>query len=1247
MFFSFNIKTRLVIAGVLFALGIFVLLQSFILDQGQVPLAHGSATDNLRGWGWSEGIGWISLNCYNDYDDNGTFDNCCPGGNSSFCSSYGGLSGGDYGVDFNTTSNKLTGWAWSDMAGWICFGETCTPPAKCEGGDNDGLACTTDADCPGGICQNRSPHGRDPWACVGRPDWSGGTLLCSGDAGESFNNTANIVSQWKMNDAISDSATSDTISTNHGTLKPTPTSDAPKQVKGKYDIGLSFDGTNDYIEVADSVDLSITGSLTVEAWVKRGAVGTEQTIVGKWDEANNQRSYRLWFDTSNNVNFSVSSNGTAVTTITQAPKCVAGSDPEETVACTVDANCAGSGVCKNKPITDVREWHHVAGKFIAGSSLRIFIDGRLAGVQTTSVPASIYDSNKPLYFGTKFGATVLDTYFNGSIDNVSVWNRAKSGNEIFDDAHMEISGWAKAISSKEGGWLSLRGFTRGDKVWGAYLKDYLGFYTLGGFIGERHNNERLSTTGLVSHWKLNEHTWDGTANEVIDGSGNNNHGTASGGVTTIDKGIFSRAGDFDGTDDEVDFGNNASLKITGNLTIEAWIKRGDALTTFQSLVTKWQTSSTKAYAMHLYNNQLYGYISKDGMATNRAYRVSSSSLTSTTDWYHVAMVYTTAPSLDIYVNGALDNGTLTTAGSWDSIYDSIDSVQIGNGGDNNNSYFKGMIDNVSIYSRAKSPTEIKADYDRKNPYSAGWGDFDDDPPAPLAFNTLSLDSSVSCSQMLVQWEPSTWAESYSYWREQQTSTTCDACTSSSECTTNGYTEYSYLSTCSATECSLSDTGLTENTGYCYTVEAHNDTGDTWITNTLPSYPAPQWKSTTLCPVSTGLIVDNTVCGQLKLVWDTVTGSDGYNTYRDLDDTKCSTGVNSTGCEAIGHTGEAMDYDADNDGTTDLVGNWKMNEGSGTTVADSSGSSNTGTATGSGGTNTAGPAVDTAGLFSNARSFDGTDDYIDLPNVLDPSTTDFTIEFWFKVGALDATNTDDQIILAQENDTTTSTGGEAWLFINDSANAGANADALESYLGGAYTDTGVAPTAGQWYHAVLTKSGTSIKIYINGELKVTGTQTVEATDGGLRIGLSKADTNPFNGVIDNVSIYNVAKTAEQIRIDYEAGDCGGADCGVDSSSTVCHQQGVADSLCGKDQSDASACCFIDKRIVPFTNYYYKLTASNEAGESLGSSTFKVCSGGATNAGVEGGVCTSDADCPSGETCIAPQTSCYPAPEAGEE
>jgi len=67
--------------------------------------------------------------------------------------------------------------------------------------------------------------------------------------------------------------------------------------------------------------------------------------------------------------------------------------------------------------------------------------------------------------------------------------------------------------------------------------------------------------GLVGHWKMDEASWSGTSGEVMDSSGAGNHGTAIGGVTTTN-GRIGNAGDFDGTNDYIDCGNDTSLNPT-------------------------------------------------------------------------------------------------------------------------------------------------------------------------------------------------------------------------------------------------------------------------------------------------------------------------------------------------------------------------------------------------------------------------------------------------------------------------------------------------------------------------------------------------------------------------------------------------------------------------------------------------------------------------------------------------------------
>ena len=162
---------------------------------------------------------------------------------------------------------------------------------------------------------------------------------------------------------------------------------------GKYGRALDFDGTNDYVQVSDSTSTSITGDLTISAWVRPDNVDKEQTILGKWDEttANNDRSYRLWLDSSNKLNLSVSTDGSATTTHTG------------------DTALSAS------------TWYHVEATYDTSTSMDVYLNGKLDATQkTASVPASIDDNASNLYMGAKENTSGnIDTKFDGHARHAS------------------------------------------------------------------------------------------------------------------------------------------------------------------------------------------------------------------------------------------------------------------------------------------------------------------------------------------------------------------------------------------------------------------------------------------------------------------------------------------------------------------------------------------------------------------------------------------------------------------------------------------------------------------------------------------------------------------------------------------------------------------------------------------------------------------------------------------------------------
>ncbi|MEO9869622.1 LamG-like jellyroll fold domain-containing protein [Ekhidna sp.] len=148
----------------------------------------------------------------------------------------------------------------------------------------------------------------------------------------------------------------------------------------------------------------------------------------------------------------------------------------------------------------------------------------------------------------------------------------------------------------------------------------------------------------------------------------------------------------------------------------------------------------------------------------------------------------------------------------------------------------------------------------------------------------------------------------------------------------------------------------------------------------------------------------------------------------------------------------------------------------------------------------------------ALDFDGTDDFVQLPNIpLNPNTDNFTVELWAKADAFTGTNN----LIVQEDGTGT---GRAYLFFsgqNLASNQGANTTGTTTLA----IDT--------WYHLAVTFDGSDIRTYIDGVLEVEAPRVPEGTDGAFRLGISKNGDFPLDGQIDEVRIWNFAKDDIQI------------------------------------------------------------------------------------------------------------------------
>jgi hypothetical protein len=200
------------------------------------------------------------------------------------------------------------------------------------------------------------------------------------------------------------------------------------------------------------------------------------------------------------------------------------------------------------------------------------------------------------------------------------------------------------------------------------------------------------------------------------------------------------------------------------------------------------------------------------------------------------------------------------------------------------------------------------------------------------------------------------------------------------------------------------------------------------------------------------------------------------------------------------------------------GLWHFNEGSGNQIIDESGNGNHGILVNGAGWSTNTPGLEPSENVSNnySLSFDGVDDYIEVPDI--GSLNAFTFEMWVRIDG----NIGQYRGLFGTQDW--GIGRVHWEIIEDNTWECGIDDGSTYGVHGTYLFN--ENILGQWLHlAASYQSGGTVKLFVNGVLdaEVAVTQTVNLTD--LRIGDVFTQPRFFNGIIDEVRISNIDRYTE--------------------------------------------------------------------------------------------------------------------------
>lgn len=206
-------------------------------------------------------------------------------------------------------------------------------------------------------------------------------------------------------DTVDDETTIDhSLYENHGEMIGDP-----KHVKGRYGKALQFNGVSEFVEIPHHESLTVDQDVTVMAWIhtERHTGPDDAQWQGILAKGNNPRSYSLWTEANSKcLHFSVG--------------------PPQ----------GGGSVCQDE--IKLNEWVHVAAQINDGTH-RYWINGQMVReIPNKPNPPGIEDTST-VVIGTAGGGGIR--YFLGMIDEVRIWNRALTDEEINEQmakGHFEI-----------------------------------------------------------------------------------------------------------------------------------------------------------------------------------------------------------------------------------------------------------------------------------------------------------------------------------------------------------------------------------------------------------------------------------------------------------------------------------------------------------------------------------------------------------------------------------------------------------------------------------------------------------------------------------------------------------------------------------------------------------------------------------------------------------------------------------------
>jgi len=905
------------------------------------------------------------------------------------------------------------------------------------------------------------------------------------------------VAYWKFDEGVGTTLYNSNSNQNNGYFNsPSPLwADETQCINGKC---LSFDGTQSAFSNYD-LSWNNTNSISLSFWVKpQNTTDSQRGILGK------QYSLYEW---------SIYQSGSSVSLVYWNTAGGHTNGMDDTWGNVLTAN----------------KWTHLVYTW-DGSTSRFYANGRLVKTKTATNPSINMDRTNNMMFGGNI-YTWGNTYFRGLIDEVKIFNYLRSVDQIKQD-------YANHGSSVNIGGTSIQ----------------------------------TSPGNLVVYYKFDEGAGTTVHNS---GTGSTALNASNVNVTLTNEGKIKSALNFTGASVYYVQSNN-SLLLNSGQTYSVWVSHSSS-GWLEGILTTHNYVTTSNLGINTSNDHFsisIGYT--DG---SREYNTKESNYVITPNkWTHVVLKYDNVEnSVSFYINGTFDSKWILNK----TVKFTADKVLLGQWSNEyiNNSYkFSGLIDEAKIYDYALSEDEIKREFNQSSSVIFSIDKLDVGSTSASALYCIP-GSTDPCSPPIAQWnfEESVGTSAFDSSSSGNNGVFIGATLPTrsigkigTALSFNGLNNYVLLPT----------SGGSDTKGNLGFADTDNFTLSLWYKGTDTGTGDGSLGKTLIGRNSNDIYANFVINGgyveyihynggwqhNLKSTtqvsdnkWHYISYVNYSNETGDLyiDGIKQISGLSSSIDSATRYfkadnlmsgynnkytSGQLDDVRIYNYARTPAqiawdynqgapIGWWKFDECQGSIAHDSSGIGNTGaivigasgTQTSVGTCTTSGTAwgVGATGKINSSLGFDGTDDYIQIPNIISGDNT-HTILFWAKPTSYN------KVWIDMSGDS-----GYSFVQISPTNLYVGYSPTTPSYRTYAYTFN-----LNNWYHIAISKNntGNNVNVYVNGNLLNVYTGSVGDMNSGSIIYLGKFHNNGYNigGQLDDARIYNYALTTEQIKQIYNGG-----------------------------------------------------------------------------------------------------------------